>query len=165
MTEEDIKDRQLNAIVGAAVRALADSGADDEAIGAFAASHRVKVARILGHPEEALQPPDLQTIVQQAVSLALEQAGLGTRKSAGKTTQRFNVEIAGHRTSISIDKGVIAKLSEAKGSKKAVNKFVQQIAYNVPTGIENRSGWIEERIHAFLNFGAGEESAPAAPRH
>ncbi len=166
MTDEDIKDRQLNAIVGAAIRALAESGADDEAIGAFAASHRVKVAHLLGNPEQALQPPpDLQTIIQHAVSSALESAGVGGKKPLGKTTERFNVEIAGRRTSLSIDKEVVAKLSQAKGTRKAANKFVQEIAKGVPEGTVNRSGWVEERILAFLDFRNTPGSAPASPRH
>ena len=54
MDDDEIKDRQLNALVGGALRGLVESGADDEAVGAFAASYRQKAAKILGRPLEAL---------------------------------------------------------------------------------------------------------------
>ena len=75
MDDEDTKDRQINALVGGAVRGLVESGADDEAVGAFAASYRQKAAKILGRPQEALDPPDLTEVIKVAVAQALAAAG------------------------------------------------------------------------------------------
>lgn len=159
MAADNIKDRQINAIVGAALRALIETGADDEAVGAFAITHRNSVARILGQPEETLATPDLQSVVYQALRLAMEEAGFKPRRSKGKTTQRLNVEIFGRRTSLSISDELLVRLIEAKGNKKTANKFVQEIARNVPNGTENRSAWVEQRIKAFLDFGSSDTLA------
>ena len=75
MDDEDTKDRQINALVGGAVRGLVESGADDEAVDAFAASYRQKAAKILGRPQEALDPPDLTEVIKVAVAQALAAAG------------------------------------------------------------------------------------------
>lgn len=150
---DDIEPRKLNAIVGSALKALAEGGADDEFIGAFAASHRAKVAKILGHPEAALQPPDLQMIVAQAVTQALADAGMGKGKASSKqAARRINVVVAGQRTSVTLARNTVAQLVEAKGGKQA-NEFIQELVNNAPVGVPNRSGWVEERLRAFLSFG------------
>ena len=70
-SDDEIELRKLNAIVGAAIKVMIESGADDEFIGSSAASYRRKVAKILGEPVEALDLPDLLSIVSQAVRQAL----------------------------------------------------------------------------------------------
>ena len=75
----DPLDPKLNAIVGAAVRALVESGADDERIGAFAAAHRVRVAEILGLSPTPAGPPDLIEVVREAVRGVLSESGLAAR--------------------------------------------------------------------------------------
>jgi len=166
-SEEDvhsdgIKIRQLNAIVGAAIRALVESGADDESIGSFAATHRTKVSAILGQPELSLQQPDLADLVQKAVLAAIEQkSGIGRRQ----TTERFNVIIAGRRTSLSINKEVVSKLTLAKGSRGAASKTIRRIAVDTPSNEENKSAWVEERILTFLDFSKEAVQDDGASRH
>lgn len=163
MTDDEIKTRQLNAIVGAAIKALADSGVDDELIGSFAANHRAKVARLLGQPEEALQPPDLQLIIRQEIASALADAGVGKGTVSSKAAaKRINVIVAGHRTSVTLGRNTVAQLVETKGEKLA-NEFIQEIANSAPADVDNRSGWVEERLKSFLAF--GQDNPTAMPRH
>ena len=66
--DKDALNRKLDAIVGAFVRALIESGMDDAIIGALAASHRAKVADILGVEElPPAGPPDLLALVRTAI--------------------------------------------------------------------------------------------------
>jgi 3-oxoacyl-(acyl-carrier-protein) synthase len=152
---DEIDLRKINAIVGAAIKAVVESGADDEFVGAFAATHRAKVARILEHPEEALQgPTDLLALVTQAVAQALGEAGIGSNRRA--PAKRINVVIAGRRTSVTLSREILDRLIEAKGSQSQANNFVQELASNLPADVPNRSRWIEERVRAFLNFRQGD---------
>jgi hypothetical protein len=82
--------RQLNAIVGGAIRALVESGADDEIVGAFSATYRTQVAKILGFTEKSFQPLDLVAIVQAAVRLALKEADGSVALFSGSHTQSIN---------------------------------------------------------------------------
>jgi len=153
---DDLELRKLNAILGSAIKALAESGADDEFIGAFALSHRQKVSRILGQPEEALQPPDLQAMITQAVEQAMDSAGLRKRASRRKT-QRVHVLIGGRRTSVTITQATVSRLVEVKGAKQA-RGVIQELANSAPADTGNRSGWVEDRVRALLNF----SSSPVA---
>ena len=159
--QDDSETRKLNAIVGAAIKALAESGAADEFVGAFAASHRAKVASVLGASEPAPDSQDLLAIVTQAVGLAMEQAGIGKRKEP--TTKRVNVEIAGRRTSLTLSRAVLDKLSQAKGTKQQAKAVIQDLANTAPMDVENRSGWVEERLLGVLTL-ADQDGASAA-RH
>ncbi|MCY1165254.1 hypothetical protein D9M73_51570 [compost metagenome] len=148
--QDDRETRKLNAIVGAAIKALAESGAADEFVGAFAASHRAKVAGILGANEPVSDSQDLLAIVTQAVGMALEQAGVGKRKET--TTKRVNVEIAGRRTSLTLSRNSLDKLSLAKGTKQQAKAVIQDLANTAPMDVENRSAWVEERLHGYLTL-------------
>lgn len=156
--QHDSGTRKLNAIVGAAIKALVESGAGDEFVGAFAASHRTKVASILGAVEMTHDSQDLLGIVTQAVGLALVQAGVGKRKEP--VNKRVYVEIAGRRTSLTLSHAVLAKLAQAKGSKQKVAQVIQDLANTAPVNVENRSGWVEDRLLSFLSM-TDEDSATA----
>lgn len=158
---DDSDTRKLNAIVGAAIKALTDSGAGDEYVGSFAASHRAKVASILGHSEPAAEAPDLLAIVTRAVGLALEQAGVGKRKEP--STKRVNVEIAGRRTSLTLSRSVLEKLAQAKGTKQQAKAVIQDLANTAPLDVENRSGWVEERVVGVLAL--SEQDSASSARH
>lgn len=155
MTDDNLETRKLNAIIGAALKALALSGADDEYIGAFAVTHRDKVAKLMGQTETALQSPDLQTIVEQAVSHALAVAGLG-KITSKQAARRINVIIDGRRTSVTIDRITVAKLVEAKGDKQA-NELIQKLANSAPENVTNRSRWVSDRVNKVLNYGQDNE--------
>lgn len=160
---DDLDLRKLNAIVGSAIKALAESGADDELIGAFAATHREKVSKILGRPEEALQPPDLQEIVTQAVSHALEVVGVA-QKVKSNTTTRVNVVIAGKRTTVTIQKETIGKLAQVRGGGRQAKAFIQEVALSSPPDVANRSNWVEARLQNFLSF-SPKAASSAEMRH
>lgn len=157
MTEDDLEHRKLNAIIGSAVKALALSGADDEFIGAFALSHRIKVAKLLGKTETPRQEPDLQTIVAQAIAQALAAAGVGNAKSKSPA-RRINVIIAGRRTSVTLGRNTVAQLVEAKGDKQA-NELINELANSAPTNVANRSRWVTERLKTYLTFGTDNEGS------
>jgi|JI6StandDraft_1071083.scaffolds.fasta_scaffold03280_3 hypothetical protein len=165
MDDQDTKDRQLNAIVGGALRGLAESGADDEAIGAFARSYLPKVSKILGCPREALEPPDLTQIIQESVAQALANAGLKPARKSRKQNDRFTVNIAGQRTSITIQKTIVAQILEVKGNPKAVSSFVREVALDVPDAVENKSAWVEDRIATLLSFEAESAGVSTSARH
>lgn len=165
MDEKDLKDRQLNALVGGAVRGLVESGVDDEAVGAFAASYRLRAAMLLGHPQEALDPPDLTEVIKTAVAQALAEAGQATPKKSRKQNDHFTVMIRGQKTSVTIRKDVIAQLTEARGDKAEVSRFVREVAKDVPESVDNKSEWIEERISTLLRFQAKASSTDLAARH
>lgn len=165
MDDDEIKDRQLNALVGGAVRGLVESGADDEKIGAFAASYRLKAAKLLNHPHEALEPPDLTEIIKAAVSQALAAAAPVIPKRSRKQNEHYTVTIRGQKTSVTIHKDVIARLGEAKGDKAAVSRFVREVAKDVPESVENKSEWIEDRISTLLQFEAESAQNGSSARH
>lgn len=160
----DDETRKLNAIVGAAIRALAESGAEDEFVGSFAAAHRIKVAGILGQSESVPQAPDLLQLVTQAVGLALDQAGVNRRGMVrGSTAKRIYVVIAGKRTSLTLSRDVFEQLIKSKGDSRTAKMMVQDFANSVPPQIDNRSGWVEERLLSFLAM--GDDAQPHASRH
>jgi hypothetical protein len=149
MANDDLELRKLNAIIGASIKALADSGAEDEFIGAFALSHRQKVSKILGvKSEDGLQPPDLQAMITQAVEQALGAAGLRKRPSRRKT-ERVHVLVGGRRTSVTLGQATVASLVEVKGDKQA-KALIQELASGAPADTGNRSRWVDERVRAFL---------------
>ena len=145
--DDDLKQQKLNTLVGAAIRALVESGADDAFIGAFAASHRKHVAEVLGTTETLPQAPELLSIVKQAVSEAL-----GNSKSLQETPRkrRLNVLINGRRTSITINLSTEKQLIDAHGS--SATTVIQDIASKVPSDVSNKSKWVEERLQAVLAF-------------
>ena len=156
--------RKLNAIVGAALKALAESGADDETIGAFAANHRSKVAKILGCVNDDPPAPDLLSLVTQAVAQAMANgSGLGAPLKTASRAKRINVVVANQRTSVTISPETVTKLIEAKGNKKQAYEFIEHLANKSPDKVGNRSKWVEERLLSFLTYDPKKDSS--AQRH
>lgn len=153
--------KKINAIVGAALKSLVESGAGDEFVGAFAMAHRDKVAKILGAAEPEADSPDLLSVVTQAVGLALEQAGVTRRKESN--TKRINVEVAGRRTSVTLSKTVLDQLVKSKGSTQQAKLVIQDLANTAPVNVENRSGWVEERLLGVLAL--TNQVEPPTQRH
>lgn len=144
---------QLNALVGSALRGLVESGASAEAIGAFASSYRHEAAQIIGIEASPPKTPDLQSLVMEAVSQALAEANVGSRRKTAKpTAQKFYVTVDGKRTSVSINSQTVTRLIDAKCSAPAAREQIQQLANAAPPSVDNRSRWIEERILASLSF-------------
>jgi hypothetical protein len=158
--EDSTEKRKLNAIVGAALKALVESGAGDEFVGAFAATHRTKVASILGAAEPPADSPDLVAVIAQAVGVAFEQAGIGKRK--GGSSRRINVLVGGRRTSLTVNPALMDRLIQIEGPRKA-KLVIQDLANTAPTDVKNRSGWVEERLTSVLSLTSQPE--PSSPRH
>jgi hypothetical protein len=156
----DHLDQKLNAIVGAAVRALVESGADDERIGAFAAAHRMRVAEILGMSPTPAGPPDLIEVVREAVRGVLTESGLAARP-VRQTAKRVFVMVAGKRTSVTVDPRLFQKVSEVNGGDAKAQAVirVQSVrvdrraadrhhATPIPTGPRKQAslaGWVNSR--------------------
>lgn len=154
--------RKLNAVVGSAIRAMVDSGADDAFVGAFAASHRVQVSRILGYSEQPVEAPDLLALVTQAVEQALANGGTSNKREHKRTKQRVYVTVDGRRTSLTLRSDSIAKLIDSAGSAKKATVMIQSLATSAPSNVDNRSEWVDERLAAMLNVSMSE---PSEARH
>lgn len=162
---DDTNLSKLNALVGAALRGLVEAGASAEAIGAFATSYRLEAAQLLGIVEAPPEAPDLQSLVTQAVSQALADAGVGNRRRTKKpTAQKFYVSIDGKKTSVTISRPTATQLIESKGGEDQARQIVQQLATSAPANVKNRSKWIEERILSTLSFAQSSTGAGQA-RH
>lgn len=157
--------RQVNALVGSAIKGLVESGADPEFIGEFAASHRTDVARILGHAESAPPVIDLEALVTRSVASALEAAGLTKkpRESRAKTT-RVTVKIGSQRTSVTLNKDLVSRLTDVRGSKRDAEQFIEEIANKAPAP-PGRSKWVEARVQAFLLSDPGSASSRSTAAH
>ena len=151
--------RKLNAIVGSAIKALAESGADDALVGSFAASHRAKVAQILGHSEKSTEAPDLLSLVTQAVGAALANAGVLAKQGRPRSTRRVYVNVAGRRTSLTLRAESMDKLAESTGGSKQASAAIQSLASSAPVDVANRSRWVEERLPGLIASAAGEHSS------
>ena len=79
----------LDAIVGAALKAMADSGAPRARLGAFAASFREEVAEILGRKPPPAPAPDLLQLVTHAVRQALAEPGFAPANRSGWIQERM----------------------------------------------------------------------------
>ena len=156
---DDLKHQKLNTIVGAAIRALVESGADDAFIGAFAASHRKQVAEVMGATEALSQPPDLLSLVKHAVTEALGKS----KPQRERRKRRLNVQIEGRRTSITINLATEKQLIETHGAKATA--VIQDIASKVPSNVANKSKWVEERLQAVLVFSEQHSTQTTTHQH
>jgi hypothetical protein len=158
---------EIDAIVGAALKAMVESGAGRARLGAFAASFRDEVAGILGRTPEKPAEPDLLQLVTLAVRQALTDPALSATGGAAKPAarsepaKRIYVSVAGKPTSVTLSADAYRQLEGAAGSRKQAKAIIQQLAGTAPQDAPNRSGWVQERMLAF----AGATAADASPRH
>lgn len=145
----DDPESKLNSIVGSAIRGLVESGASDESVGAFAHRHRTQVAQLLGIEKK---PPtveaDLQAVIAGAVAQALQVAGL-IGPGRVNAAERVYVLVGGRRTSLTIDRAVLRRLTQGAGRPSA-NELIQTYANQVPTGTKNRSKWVQDQLVAYV---------------
>ncbi len=146
------EERKLNAIVGAAIKALAESGADDELVGSFANLHRTKVAQILGQPSRQPDPPDIVDVVAKAVETTMARFGIVEKKKQ-RASRRVNVVVDGRRTSLTLRAESLERLAETMGGSRQVAATVQSLAQQVPREVKNRSAWVEERLASLVSHG------------
>jgi hypothetical protein len=162
----ELDTRKLNAIVGSALRGLVESGASDEAIGAFAHDHRVKVSQLLGVGDAPAQQVDLESLVTSVVGKVLDEMGLAPGKSARKPAARIIVDVRGAKTSISINQALMNRLVAAKGGEKGAAKAtLEELANAAPADARNRSKWVAERVEAILKMPQTAQGLVPAARH
>ncbi len=163
---DDSPQFKLNALVGAALRGLVQSGADDQAIGAFAAEHRERVAQILGMAAAPVAPVDLQAVIESAVAQGIEKAQsqgrLGKARRQAGAARRVYVVVAGVRTSVTIPSALFEEVAAAGGGAKEARRLAEQYANQAPDE-GNRSGWTVERLRGHLAL--HEAPGAAQPRH
>lgn len=140
----------LDAIVGAALKAMSDSGAPRARLGAFAASFREEVAEILGRKPPPAPAPDLLQLVTHAVRQVLAEPGLATATAAARAqpAKRIYVTVAGRATSVTLPMEALRQLDDVAGGRKQARAIIQQLADSAPGDVPNRSGWIQERMLA-----------------
>lgn len=154
--------RKLNAIVGSALRGLVESGAGDEAIGAFAHDHRTKVSQLLGVEGVPAQQVDLETVVTKV----LEQMGVAQAKAARRPAARIIVEVRGSKTSISINRTLMDRLVAAKGGERGVAKAtIEELANAAPADVSNRSKWVADHVETVLSMPLGSPGLIPATKH
>lgn len=159
-TDQDI--RKLNAIVGSALRGLVESGASDEAIGAFAHDHRSKVSQLLGLESAPAQQVDLENVVAKV----LEQMGFAPGKPERKPAARIIVEVRGSKTSISMSRALMDRLVAAKGGqRKAANATIEELANAAPADVRNRSRWVADHVETILSLPQSAPGVVPAIRH
>lgn len=147
---------ELDAIVGAALKAMVQSGAARAHLGAFAASFREEVAEILGRKPAKPEAPDLLELVTQAVRQAIADPGLlagASRKAPG--ARRVYVSVNGRPTSVTIAREALETLERSVGDRRKTKAIIQQLAQNAPADVPNRSAWVQDRVRALVAAEAG----------
>lgn len=156
----------LDAIVGLALRALVESGADAAYVGRFAATHRQDVARVLGQDHSIASPVDIETVIQQAVRAAMTDLGLAQAKTATRPAKvRINVRVRGHRTTVSLDNTVLERLRAVQPSTEVVEAVLNQLANQAPQTTKNRSAWVERRLLHLIESGTTISAQADSIRH
>lgn len=159
--ETESSEDELDAIVGAALKAMVQSGAARAPLGAFAASFREEVAQILGRKPAKPEAPDLLALVTQAVRQAISDPALvGGISPKPQGARRVYVSVNGRPTSVTLARATLEALERSVGDRKKTKAIIQQLAQNAPADVPNRSAWVHERVLALV----GPESGSAA-RH
>ena len=153
---------KLDALVGAALKGLVESGASAEAIGAFAASYRIQAAQVLGLAAAPPEEPDLLELVTEAVTKVMGDLNLTPRKVRRKSRRVF-VSIGGNRTSVMITSPTMERLEKERGAKEAVD-LIKQMANIAPVDVKNRSKWVEDKIFATI-FAPENNGVSSNARH
>lgn len=161
----DLDTRKLNAIVGSALRGLVESGASDEAIGAFAQDHRTKVSQLLGIAAAKPQEVDLNALVSSVVLKALDELGVGSGQASRKPAARVIVEVRGAKTSVSIKRALMDRLVASKGGQKEASAMLEELANAAPADTLNRSKWVAERVESILQMQSTASGLVPASRH
>lgn len=148
---------QLNAILGVALRALVDAGADPQFLATFVERYRAEFAKHLNVTVEAA--PDLHAVIVAAVR---EVVGPVRSQTAGraKTTQSINVMVNGQRTTVSVRLHRLQAVQQLVGTNQAARKVVREVAAAAPSDLPNgaRSEWIDKALDGFLKLRQSEVS-------
>jgi len=153
---------EVDAIVGAALKALVESGAARARIGAFAASFRDEVSSILGRKPIEPEAPDLLALVTQAVKTAIADPSINpaVRSTRKPGAVKMYVTVQGRRTSVSMPADLVTGLDAVTGGRRQTATLVEQLAQSAPHDVPNRSRWIHERARAYA-----EKAGASSSRH
>ena len=140
-------------IVGAALRALVNSGANDAAIGQFAAEHSALVASELqeSQPTEVVATRSLDEVVAAVVQVLENRPSSVRTTSRAAQKMRVTLTFAGQRTSVTLSKEVMDRYiaSTATGRKGAMRNL-SNMAKTMPESASNRSQYMENAMIAHL---------------
>ena len=169
---EEKPDARLALITGAAIKLMAEAGADAGVIGHFALHYPGIVAAQLAPPPP---PPPVQEIDLEALVRTTVQAVLGlsrvepdgfarpkvanSKRGRGVELVKRNVIVGGKSTSISLSAELFRKVVAAGGNDQA-DKLIQSFVDQTPATELNRSAWVESQIaqHLVLNQMAGDST-------
>lgn len=157
--DADNKDNpQLNAVMGVALRALVDAGAEPGFLATFVDRYRNEFAQQLQLPVAA-PAPDLRAVIVAAVAEAL--GATGPRPRRGKQTQPVNVLVNGQRTTVTVRKDRFQTIEQLVGGGRQARQVIQQLAATAPADADRRSTWLDTQLDAFIQL---RQSAPASPQ-
>ncbi len=154
----------INHLIGEAIKLLSENGAPAGLLGVFASEYPKKVSAILGAPAKQDATPDLEQAVLAAMKKFVAEGELvPAGLAAERGTERVYVMVAGQRTSVSVKKPILAKLTEQLGSEASAKKKIREIALGAPeeTAAGSRSDWIERQVSAFLMVSRIQPTGPA----
>lgn len=148
---------EIDAIVGAALKAMVESGAARARIGAFAVSFRDEVSDILGRKPKEPEAPDLLALVTSAVKSALQDPAINpaVRSARKPSAIKLYVTVQGRRTSVSMPANLVTGLDAVTGGRKKTSALVEQLAQAAPQDVPNRSRWIHERARVYAERALG----------
>lgn len=158
---EKSPDPRIAALVGEAIKLMAEGGASAEALGHVAVNFPAVVAARL----EPLPPPqpqlDIETIVRVTVDQVLgrglsganganssEEEAAQTRGGRGIARIKKNVTVHGKKTSIKVPEMLYRQLEEQAGQE--TDRLLQEYAAEAPEGFPNRSAWVERQMTHYL---------------
>lgn len=146
---DDSSNAKLNNLLGLALKAMVEGGADLAHIATFSETYRPLFAKELGMKTEP--PVDLKAVIAEAVSQVL---GAMPGPRARKPKQRINVIDGGKRTSVTVDPDRLQRLSHAVGGIDQAREVLQQLIDTKPKAIETggRSTWLNGQIDTYLNL-------------
>ncbi|MDL5034346.1 hypothetical protein QRD43_20760 [Pelomonas sp. APW6] len=167
---EEKPDPRLALITGAAIKLMAEAGADAGVIGHFALRYPSIVAAQLAPPPSPppVQEIDIEALVRTTVEMVLGLSGGGqdgdarpravkSKRGRGVDLVKRNVTVGGKRTSISLSAELFRKVVAVGGNDQA-DKLIQSFVDQTPASELNRSAWVESQItqHLVLNQMTGD---------
>jgi predicted DNA-binding ribbon-helix-helix protein len=141
----EIKDPRGKLLLGEAVRLLVQSGASGAAITDFINEYSEVLHATLAPPPAAAEP-DLKAQVKDALKEALAELAPPSRRTEAGSRLRIAVFIDGARTSVSLNRDLLASTVAAVGDEKKVRQLIQEFANTKPADWANRTAWVEQQL-------------------
>ncbi len=165
----------IEELFGHAIQSLADTGAEASALGSFALKLQSKIAPLLeGASQQDLSLEDLiRTTVNRTleISRTSSEASLNApyisapRRGGRMQFERVSVTVNGKRSTVTIDKDLLASVAASTGGPRKATKVVRQIAATLGQTQDwenpqvNRSALINQQLHKQLleNFDLSQQ--------